>query len=437
MKIDIVSREVIKPSIPTPHHLRDFKLSFLDQLIPPVYVPIILFYSHNETTNLKQPAEISYLLKKSLSHTLTRFYPLAGRMRGDNLVDCNDQGVDYLEAHVDGQLSDIMKKPEVEVLNQFIPFKNNSAKLSMEQQLAIQVNFFACGGIAIGICISHRIADGLTLSTFIKGWAATARGGETNLVSPSFDSASLFPPRDLSRPRPAAPTPKERLVTRRFVFEASAIAALKAQVSFGSCLLKPTRVEVVSALIWKCAMPQIAAHSVNLRGRISPPLPEHSFGNLFQMSITAAYGQPELASLVDQLRLAIKKIDNDYVRQLQTGDGHAVVMKSDDHFKNLGEAFSRGEVQFLRFSSWCRFPIYKADFGWGKPIWVSSAGMIFKNVIFLLDPKEGDGIEAWTVYIQRQGYDDSMKAAFAAAADGGVVAAARVVVASSSWLLPP
>ena len=26
-------------------------------------------------------------------------------------------------------------------------------------------------------------------------------------------------------------------------------------------------------------------------------------------------------------------------------------------------------------TSWCRFPIYNADFGWGKPYWVSEAGL--------------------------------------------------------------
>ncbi|KAI3936678.1 hypothetical protein MKX01_034107 [Papaver californicum] len=44
MKVEVVSREIIKPSYPTPHHLKSFKLSLLDQLSPPFHVPFIFYY---------------------------------------------------------------------------------------------------------------------------------------------------------------------------------------------------------------------------------------------------------------------------------------------------------------------------------------------------------------------------------------------------------
>lgn len=46
-------------------------------------------------------------------------------------------------------------------------------------------------------------------------------------------------------------------------------------------------------------------------------------------------------------------------------------------------------------SSWCRFRFYEADLGWGKPTWVSIAGIEFKNTIVLMDSRDGSGIEAW------------------------------------------
>jgi hypothetical protein len=46
---------------------------------------------------------------------------------------------------------------------------------------------------------------------------------------------------------------KEKLVTKRFVFEASKIDALKSKAAI-STMPNPTRVEVVSALIFKCAI---------------------------------------------------------------------------------------------------------------------------------------------------------------------------------------
>lgn len=50
-------------------------------------------------------------LEKSLSETLAQFYPFAGRfVRDDFSVECNDEGVDYLEARVSGfSLGDIIR----------------------------------------------------------------------------------------------------------------------------------------------------------------------------------------------------------------------------------------------------------------------------------------------------------------------------------------
>ncbi|BFG16211.1 hypothetical protein CerSpe_024850 [Prunus speciosa] len=36
MEIGIIARENIKPSSPTPAHLKTFKLSLLDQMVPPL-----------------------------------------------------------------------------------------------------------------------------------------------------------------------------------------------------------------------------------------------------------------------------------------------------------------------------------------------------------------------------------------------------------------
>ena len=35
------------------------------------------------------------------------------------------------------------------------------------------------------------------------------------------------------------------------------------------------------------------------------------------------------------------------------------------------EAIEKGEEDVFLFTSWCRFPFYEADFGWGKPVWIS------------------------------------------------------------------
>ncbi|BBG93920.1 HXXXD-type acyl-transferase family protein [Prunus dulcis] len=91
MKIEIVSKDNCKPSIPTPHHLKSYRLSLLDQISPIFYVPVVLFYSAPE--DIDDDMTIFYKLKKSLSETLTCFYPLAGRIEGNTSADCEDGDV--------------------------------------------------------------------------------------------------------------------------------------------------------------------------------------------------------------------------------------------------------------------------------------------------------------------------------------------------------
>ncbi|KAL7212198.1 hypothetical protein ACSBR2_014967 [Camellia fascicularis] len=117
MKVEIVAREIIKPSSPTPNQFRIYKLCSRDQFSPHHYIPAVFFYAdptrdvnHEELVSIR-----SQRLKETLSETLTRFYPLAGRLRDNLFIDCNDEGVDYLEARVTHcRLSDILEQPKAE-----------------------------------------------------------------------------------------------------------------------------------------------------------------------------------------------------------------------------------------------------------------------------------------------------------------------------------
>jgi hypothetical protein len=44
--------------------------------------------------------------------------------------------------------------------------------------------------------------------------------------------------------------------------------------------------------------------------------------------------------------------------------------------------------------SWCKFPFYQIDFGFGKPTWFSSVHKPLE-IVLLVDTKFGTGIEAW------------------------------------------
>ncbi|KAE8736187.1 glucan endo-1,3-beta-D-glucosidase precursor [Hibiscus syriacus] len=293
MKIDvqIISTQLIEPSSPTPQHLKIFKLSLLDQLIPAPYAPIILFYSSDHEI---VPDKLE-LLKKSLSDTLTRFYPLAGRIKNDLSIVCSDEGAYFVEALVNCRFDEFLEQPDLLVLSRFLPRDFNSKEPTAGTYVTnIQVNMFRCGGIAIGVCISHKILDGASLSTFLKAWTAAARDCKETIINPNFISTTLFPTADDLRLRNSSLVmwgslfKKGKSVTRRIVFGASSMAALTARATISGKY--PTRVNSVSAFLWKCTMAaskerngfhraSLLTHLVNLRRRMAYNT-ENSTGNL-------------------------------------------------------------------------------------------------------------------------------------------------------------
>ncbi|KAL5160952.1 BAHD acyltransferase [Glycine soja] len=163
---------------------------------------------------------------------------------------------------------------------------------------SIQVNIFECGGIAIGICISHRILDGAALSTFIKGWTERAKASNCNqLTQPSFIASSLFPTnnnpwlRDLS----------------------------------------------ISS--WVCPRHgSLVTHLVNLRRRMDEALcPQHAMGNL--LWLVAAENE-----LVGKLRKSISQVDNKFVEELRGDKGRSIMKES---LGAIGEKGSKSELDLL------------------------------------------------------------------------------------------
>ncbi|KAK4406403.1 Stemmadenine O-acetyltransferase [Sesamum angolense] len=107
----------------TPHHLRKLSLSYLDQLVPSFYVPLLFFFKADELRGLttSDHVRISQKLKQSLSNALTSFYPLAGSIKDHTIVDSNDVGVEFIEARVNTQLMEAIREVDMENLKQYLP----------------------------------------------------------------------------------------------------------------------------------------------------------------------------------------------------------------------------------------------------------------------------------------------------------------------------
>ncbi|KVG85968.1 vinorine synthase-like [Cynara cardunculus var. scolymus] len=413
MEIEIISKESIKPSSPTPHHLKTFELSLLDQLVVDPYVPIVLYYPNHNGSNVLQALERSLALKKSLSKTLTQFYPLAGTIKNGLSIDCNDVGACYAIALVRCGLNELLSHPDHQLLNGLLPFQPSFEGSSVGARVTnVQVNIFECGGIAIGLCISHRIVDGAALRTFLEGWTNMACGAK-EVVYPNLAAPSLFPAkdswlRDSSMAMCGSWLKEGKCVTKRFVFDSDSIARLKAEATKNG-VKNPTRVEVVSALIWKSAMaaskqitgfqkPSRLTHLVNLRRKLSATLSKDSIGNVIWPATAKFQANYEttLHGLVNKVRESISKIDIEFVNKAQGEKGCVAMQES---IKEMGEISSKGTMDNYTFTSWCKMGFYQMDFGWGVPSWVSGiighGSPVFINQVTLMDTVFGEGIEAW------------------------------------------
>ncbi|XP_028211718.1 vinorine synthase-like [Glycine soja] len=178
----------------------------------------------------------------------------------------------------------------------------------VDTPLGVQLNVFECGGIAIGACMSHKIADAMSYFMFIQTWAAIARGEAHGLKAKYAEKMALQKP--------------------------------------------PSRVEALTTFIWTrfISSTQVAVAASDQRSRFY---------------VVAHTGNAYSYELVEKLREEIRKIDRDYILKLQEGSEYLDSLREDlRRFENI-----KGEVVPFTFTALCRFPVYDADFGWGKPIW--------------------------------------------------------------------
>ncbi|XP_051124085.1 stemmadenine O-acetyltransferase-like [Andrographis paniculata] len=412
--VQIISRDIIRPSAPTPDHLKTHKLSILDQLAAPVYISLVFFYHRNSSNH--DPAAVCRRLRQSLSKTLAVFYPLAGKIDPENFaVDCDDTGAEFVEARAGARLADLLRDPQMEILQKLLPIDPLGGVYAGDGPIvAVQVNFFDCGGMAVAACAAHKVVDNDSLLDFLTTWAAICRGGEAPESRRKFGAvARHFPARDLSDHdiSPALFLADDSLVTKRFIFDKDKISFLRNSAR-SETVKDPTRVESLSAFVWKhfldkklsipppldCGGRETAfngVHVVNIRSRADPSLQfNEAFGNacfLTQAVGGAAAGDgdapPQLFDLAARLRRAIRKVDAEYVSETET--------RFLAEMEELSQAVESGEVEGVLFSSWCRFPVYEVDYGWGIPDWVCTTVLLLRNLAILMNSRSGEEIELW------------------------------------------
>ncbi|XP_076891061.1 diaboline synthase-like [Bidens hawaiensis] len=319
-------------------------------------------------------------MKKSLSHSLTQYYPFAGRLHSpiSPYTQCNDEGVVFVEAKHVSQMNmsqhvseddDIVCQLFVDGLSWWQHSPNKRTDL-----LGVQVNHFACGGIAVAVAMSHLIGDGCTFGSLMSHWASVARYGSLDHkdvlpYKPHF--IQVQPTTDFHGPPPQASvfyTGCVNHVTRKFVFPNSKLSDLKNKVletaEGGSTLSinKPTRVE-----------------------------PQTAVGNLGTCVFVTTKHESEASLNVLVSRIQKQKMEIEGVKSMQLASE-----RIDSAMSRLSKEEGLEDYKCFLCSSLCGFPFDKVDFGWGNPAVASITFRPTKRIgSLLMDTPSEDGIEAW------------------------------------------
>ncbi|XP_039155565.1 acetyl-CoA-benzylalcohol acetyltransferase-like [Eucalyptus grandis] len=201
-----------------------------------------------------------------------------------------------------------------------------------------------------------------------------------------------------------------KYVAKRFVFDNQSILKLKAIARSGGFNSKrePSRVELVTALVSIALLkiaklrngqskPFLISHTLNLRGRTDLLWHDNLGGNVYTMvngKSTAEVTELGLHGLVGLVRDAITTLLAKLPNAIDGEDLGDMVTNSVGQFQ---EELRKGDTDVLIFTSWCRFPLYQVNLGWGEPEFVSSLCTSFDSVMLMDHKKGGDynGVEAW------------------------------------------
>ncbi|KAI5669707.1 hypothetical protein M9H77_19560 [Catharanthus roseus] len=392
MVAETISKMLIKPSSPTPESLSRYNLSYNDQVISLFYGSFAVLYSNtgHEISTIRQ------LLQDSLSRILVSYYPLAGRLVENDYIHCNDQGAEFVEVRVNCSMNDILKQPS-QLQDVVLPPVAHAAEDSL---VVVKLTHFDCGGIAIAVGVSHKVADGCTIFEFMKDLADSTRL-PSHSPTPLLTSDSVFPHGDDVKIIEPNIDECQNYVGRRFVFSAEAIERLKSK-AVESGIQKPTRSEVVTSFLYHCALvstrsvnggiprPSVILPAINLRQQLG--LPNNSVGNIYTFFcfINEDEKVMEFPEVIGKLRESKLKVKDISKEKLTLGE------QLEEMKKSLNE-HNISSFDLYLFSSLCGFKYYDLDFGWGKPVRTCAFQPRAKDAMIFLDSQEG-GIEALVTF---------------------------------------
>lgn len=417
MKITVRDSTMVGPAQETPRRI--LWNANVDLVVPNFHTPSVYFYRPTGSSNFFE----ARILKDALSRALVPFYPMAGRLMKDEdgrvEIDCQGQGVLFVEAESDGVIDEFGDFAPTLELRKLIPAVDYSLGIESYSLLVLQVTYFKCGGVSLGVGMQHHAADGASGLHFINTWSDMARG--LDLTIPPFINRTLLRARDPPKPAfqhieylppPSMKTNPDAVpetAVSIFKLTRDQLNILKAKSKEQGNTIAYSSYEMLAGHVWRSVckargLPEDQESKLFIatdgRARLRPPLPPGYFGNvIFTATPIAVAGdlqsKPTWYS-ASKIHDALVRMDNDYLRSALD------YLELQPDLKALVRGAHSFRCPNLGITSWARLPIHDADFGWGRPIFMGPGGIAYEGLSFVLPSPSNDGSLSVAISLQAE-----------------------------------
>lgn len=170
-----------------------------------------------------------------------------------------------------------------------------------------------------------------------------------------------------------------------------------------------TSYEMLTSHIWRCvckARGLSEDHTTKLyiatdgRSRLRPPLPQGYFGNvIFTTTVVAFSGDLQSKPVsygASKIHDALSSMNDNYLKSALD------FLELQPDFKALVRGAHTYRNPNLGVTSWARLPIYDADFGWGRPIFMGPVWIPYEGLCYVLGSPTNDGSVSVAISLQKE-----------------------------------
>uniref|UniRef100_A0A803LR24 Uncharacterized protein n=1 Tax=Chenopodium quinoa TaxID=63459 RepID=A0A803LR24_CHEQI len=312
---------------------------------------VTMAFKANRSKVGKDPAKV---IKEALAKALMYYYPFAGRLReGPNrklMVDCNDEGVLFIEADANVGLEEIRTRilPPCPLLEDFLYDIPGSKGIIGLPLLLFQVTRLICGGFILGVRFNHTVCDTPGFAQLLQAMAELSRG-EINHEHQFKDGGNM--------------------VRGCFHFGPKQIRAIR-NLFPPNVQHSSSTFELLCAFMWRCRTialqpepDEIVKFSmyISIRGKQFTPIPTGYYGNAVVCPAVATKAKDLLREnswtyALQLVKESKEKANEEYVRSM------------------LDYTVSNGRPDYTEYLHWMTtnhvyVGLEKVDFGWGTPLY--------------------------------------------------------------------